>query len=256
MLASVLGLGLLLGLHPVRLGVTFLMISRPRPVLNLLAYWIGSLLVGVPALVVPLIVLHVVPRFESFTKGFANSSQSSTSRYVEIGIGVLALLIAAWITARFAMRQRAQPMNPNADAPASPISRLLGGADEPPAEDSSAIRRLLGHVRNAWENGSVWVAWVVGIAMGPAPDLLLFVLAIIVASGAGIGMQVGAAVAFVVGILAIDEVILVGYVAAPAKTQVILRLLHEWVSARSQHVLAAFYAVAGVSLVAQGLGFF
>ena len=51
-------------------------------------------------------------------------------------------------------------------------------------------------------------------------------------------MQVGAAIA-------IDEVILIGYVATPAKTQVLLRRLHEWASARSQPVLAAFYAVAG-----------
>ena len=46
------------------------------------------------------------------------------------------------------------------------------------------------------------------------------VLASIVASGAAIGMQVGAAIA-------IDEVILIGYVATPAKTQVLLRRLHE-----------------------------
>ena len=51
-------------------------------------------------------------------------------------------------------------------------------------------------------------------------------------------MQVGAAIA-------IGEVILIGYVATPAKTQVLLRRLHEWASARSQPVLAA-----------QGLGFF
>jgi Sap, sulfolipid-1-addressing protein len=35
----VLGLALLLALNPVRLGVILLMISRLRPVPNLLAYW-------------------------------------------------------------------------------------------------------------------------------------------------------------------------------------------------------------------------
>jgi hypothetical protein len=37
-------------------------------------------------------------------------------------------------------------------------------------------------VRRAWENGSVWVAWVIGAAMGPSLDEVVFVLAIIVAS--------------------------------------------------------------------------
>jgi len=263
MLASVLGLGLLLGLHPVRVGVTFLMISRPRPLLNLLAYWVGSVVVGIPALLIPLILLHVIPRFQSITKGLANPSDNPTSRYVEIGIGALALLIAVVITVRFAMRQRAQPAMPDTGTSAGldsntppAISRLLGSADDAPAEGGSVIRRLLGRVRDAWDNGALWVAWVIGIVMGPAPDLLLFVLAIIVASGAAIGIQAGAAVAFILGLLAIDEVILVGYLAAPAKTQVLLRVLHGWVSVRSQQVMAAFYAIAGVSLVAQGLGVF
>jgi hypothetical protein len=69
------------------------------------------------------------------------------------------------------------------------------------------------------------------------------VLASIVASGAAIGMQVGAAVA-------IDEVILVGSAAAPPKTQVLLRLLHEWVSravSRSWQPSARWRGVPGGS---------
>ena len=46
MWGSVLGLALIAALHPFRLAIILLMVSRPRPVQNLLAYWVGSLAVG------------------------------------------------------------------------------------------------------------------------------------------------------------------------------------------------------------------
>jgi Sap, sulfolipid-1-addressing protein len=92
------------------------------------------------------------------------------------------------------------------------ISRLLGRAQDAATEGGSAIRRLLGRAHNAWESGSLWVALVIGMGFGrPAPDVALFVLAIIVASGAAIGTQVSAAIAFVVGVLAVVEITLVSY---------------------------------------------
>ena len=56
-------------------------------------------------------------------------------------------------------------------------------------ERGSAIRRLLRRVRNAWENGSVWVAFVIGLAMGPQLQGIVFVLAIIMASGTAFGID-------------------------------------------------------------------
>lgn len=53
MWGSVLGLGILAALNPVRLGLALLMISRPRPGPSLLAYWIGGLTVCVPELLLP-----------------------------------------------------------------------------------------------------------------------------------------------------------------------------------------------------------
>jgi hypothetical protein len=64
-------------------------------------------------------------------------------------------------------------------------------------ERGSAIRRLLRRVRNAWENGSVWVAFVIGLAMGPQLQGIVFVLAIIMASGTAFGIQISAAIVFV-----------------------------------------------------------
>jgi Sap, sulfolipid-1-addressing protein len=76
--STVLGLALLVTVNPVRLGVILLVISRPRPVQNLFAYWVGSLMVGIPSFLVPLMVLHVTPTFASFTKDLATRARPRT----------------------------------------------------------------------------------------------------------------------------------------------------------------------------------
>jgi hypothetical protein len=259
MWGSVLVLALLMGLNPVRLGLILLVISRPRPVQNLLAYWVGGLVLSVPTLLVPLVVLHFTPWFTSFAHDLATPATvaSSTVGHIQIGMGVLALSIAALMTVRFSARQRAHLPTPGANTSTlvpTAISRLLSRAQDAPTEGGSAIRRLLGRAHNAWENGSLWVAFVIGVVLGPAPEEVLFVLAIIVASGAAIGTQVSAAIAFVIGMLAVVEIMLASYLATPAKTQVIVQLLHDWARAHRRQVLIAIFAVAGVAALANGMG--
>lgn len=256
-------LALLGALNPVRLGLALLVISRPRPGQNLLAFWVGCLIASITILVVPLITLHFTPMFRSLARDLATPATvaSSTVRHIQTGMGVLALSIAALMTVRFLTRQRAQVPVPGSNtatlvldshAPTA-IKRLLGRAQDAPTEGTSAIRRLPNRARNAWENGSSWVALMIGLASGPSPDGVLYVLAIIVPSGVTIDTQVSAAIVFVVGMLAIVEIMLVCYLAMPVKTHAVMRLLHDWVLAHRRQVLVAVCAVAGVSLVAQGM---
>lgn len=262
MWGSVLGLALLTALNPVRLGLTLLVISRPRPVPNLLTYWVGCLAGCIPAVVVPLTLVHVTPMFRPFA---ADLATSSTVRHIRIGMGVLALLIAALITARSLTRRRQHAPLPTPGGNTSTmvldsntpkaISRLLGRMQDAPTEGGSVIRRLLRRVHDAWENGSLWVAFVIGYLFGGTePDVGLFLVAIIVTSGAAIGTQVSAAIAFVVAMLAIIEITLASYLAAPTKTQAVLRRLHDWALAHRRQILVAIFAVVGVSLVVNGIG--
>lgn len=263
-------LGLLVSINPLRLGVTLLVISRPRPMQNLLTYWAGCVTVCVFTLLVPLVVLHFTPAFASFTKDSVNPASNSTARHIQIGVGVFVLLVAGVMAVSFAMRPRAQlpPTDGKhrlvgagsgrtstvvlkSETP-PPIARLLAKQDGA-KEGGIAARRLFGRVRNAWENGTLWVAFVIGLAMGPSVDGVLIVLAMIVASGAAIGMQVVAAIAFVVGMLAVEEIILMSSLAAPAKTQTFLRRLHDWAFAHRRKILVTTFAVIGVSLVVQGI---
>jgi hypothetical protein len=257
MWSSVLVLALLAGLNPMRLGLILLVISRPRAVQNLLAFWVGALSASILNLLVPLTVLHATPMLRSFAQDL---DKSSTGR-IQIVMGVLALSIAALMLVRFSVRQRAH-LSTSGDSRSTPvpdsltptaISWLLGRAHDASTEGGSRIWRLLGRAHNAWENGSLWVALVIGIGMGPAAEEILVLLAIIVASGAATGTQVSAAIAFVFGMLAIVEVMLVSYLATPVKTQAGLRLLHDWARTHRRKILVAMFAVGGFSLVANGM---
>ena len=260
MWGSVLALGLVIGLDPIRLAITVLVISRPRPVQNLLFYYAGCVTAFIPSVAIPLTLLHVTPTFKSFVDNLATNT---TARHVQLGMGVLALSIAALMTARFWVRRRAYLPAPGdnrstvgLESNLPPvISRLLGRTQDAATEGGSATRRLLGRVHNAWENGSLWVAFVIGATLGGiAPSLLIFVLAIIVASGAPIGVQVGAAIAFVAGVLVVVEVTLVSYLVAPAKTQEALRLVHNWASAHRPHIVIGIFAAGGLMLAVNGIG--
>ncbi|MEZ0364243.1 GAP family protein [Mycobacterium sp. pUA109] len=263
MWSTVLGVTLLMALDPVRFGFILLLISRPRPVPNLLAYWGGFMLVSVPYLLVPLMMLHVTPAFKSFAHDLTNpaTAASATARHVELGIGALTLVIAALMVVRFPARQRAQLPTPGGTTstlvldsdPPPALSRLHNHAAEAAPDRESLIRRLIGRARKVWDNGAVWVSFVIGLgSMPPIPPVLL-VLTTVAASGASTGAQVSAALAFLVGTLAVVEIIMVSYLATPAKTQAILQVLQNWLRPRSRQILAAIFAVIGALLVVSGM---
>jgi hypothetical protein len=247
MWGSLLALALVGMLNPVRLAATLLVSSQPRPLHNLLAYWVGSLTMGIPVLVVPLIVLHFTPAFRAFADDWATPGSSSTVAHVQLGLGVLALSSAVLISVGSLARRR-QPAH--ATTARSDAVTVLDAVPE----GVPAVRRLLERAHDRWEKGSIWISWAIGLLMGPAPDVVLFALAIIVASGAVIGMQVIGAVAYVLGVLAVVEIILLSFLVTPAKTQAALRVLHDWASAHRQKLLIALLAVVGLSMLAHGLG--
>jgi hypothetical protein len=259
MWSSMALLAIPIALDPVRLGLTLLLISRPRPAQNLLVYWVGCLTLGLLLLLVPILVLHFTPTFSGFAHDLATpaTSVSSTVHYLEIAAGVLVLSIAALTGSRFFARRRALPPARSADTstvmvdsdPPNPVSRLLGRGGSWPA-----IRRLLGRADNAWESGSLWVALAIGFFAAPNPSMVIFGLTTIPTSGAAIGVQIGAAIVFVVETLALVEIVLVGSLVAPTKTQALLRLLHDWARAYRRQILIAMLALVGLALMAQGVG--
>jgi hypothetical protein len=268
MWGSLLALGLLLSLHPLRLGVTLLVISRSRPMQNLLAYWLGSLSVCLLFLVVPLFLLHYIPALSRFTT-VADPATNPTARHIGLGLGVLSLIAAGVMVVRSKSRRRGRVSEPHgrhsaasshqpatqvldAEEP-NPIARLLAPGQDDETEGQSRGRRLIARIRNAWESGALWVSFVIGLAVGPSIDGVLVVLAIIVASASEVGPQIAAAATFTFAMLAVEETILISNVAAPTRTQAILRRLHDWAQTHRRKVLMAIFTVVGISLVVQGI---
>jgi hypothetical protein len=96
-------MSLVLALNPVLLGLILLVMSRPRPVQNLLVYWVGAVAVNIPLFLAPLMLLHVAPGFAPFASAVAAQEATTSShafRPVPFGMAVILFTIVAVMTAR------------------------------------------------------------------------------------------------------------------------------------------------------------
>ncbi|MDV3129278.1 GAP family protein [Mycobacterium sp. 21AC1] len=271
MWGSLAALALLTTINPVRLGLILLVLSRPRPMKNLLAYWTGALVVGMATLLIPLIILHATPSSASFADKFANPTASPLAQRSTIGTGAFLLLIVVALGVHSLVRARtpelsATPaaMEPDGTTKTSTLlldssvppalRRLLHPAPDDGTEGASKARRLLSRARTAWRDGSPWISFFIGVWFLPPLDGVFFALGIVIASGASTGVQFIALVAFVIGVLTVEEIILVSNVFAPERTQAVLRRVHDWARVHRRKFVAAILTVVGLSLIARGMG--
>src|ERR1700739_472305 len=155
MSSAVLVLSLLAAIDPVRVGITALLISRPRPMLNLLAFWLGGIAAGMEA---ALAVLFFLRDFTlSVMRAVLSATSSPIIAYVQVAIGVLAVSSAVLLVARFWARQ-----HPPVPVTASESSVLLLEPNAPPAASRLSIRGRL-------EGGSLLVPFVAGAALATPP---------------------------------------------------------------------------------------
>ena len=262
MWGTVTMLTILAGVDLIRLGVTLLLVSRPRPIATLFAYWVGCLVASVPAVLAPLIVLYYVPMFRPFTENLAavvrTAMTGTTGRHVQVVLGVLGVAMAAVLAVRHAARQREQlamaggpttTLTPQPSNTGHPFFALLNRAMDPARQDASLRSRLLRRTHDAWEDGSSWVGFVIGWVSGPPPLEYVFLIPAIVASGAALSTQLAAAFVFVAGMLAVVEFVLVSYLAAPARTETLVLRLQGWVQARRQWIFVTISGLMGAWMV-------
>jgi hypothetical protein len=256
MWATVLMLALWMATDPVRLIIATFLVSRPRPLQSLFAYWLGGVVGGVASSVGVLIALRDVatPILHDITSFVA----ACTGGYVRVALGVLALLFAARIAARMLKRQ---PVGvPVSVAATSTValqprpSRIVQLRTALRQYTPPVLSRLTASVWHALETGSPRVAFVVGMATALPPIEYQAALTTILASGAAIGAQLGASIMFLVVVLAAVEIVLISYVAAPHKTQAFILQLQNWMRAVGRKLLPVSSAVAGVFLVYSGMG--
>jgi Sap, sulfolipid-1-addressing protein len=240
MWGTVLVLALMAATDPVRTGITLLLISRPHPMLNLLAFWLGGMATGITAAVALLTLLRDF--LPMVTREVTATVAIFTRAPAQIIIGVL-MLLAALITASRSARQPAGVTVP------------AGGpfAQVPQPSTPTVFCRLLAGAQHVLGGGRLWVAFVAGLGSATNPVEYPLALAAIVASGAAIGTQISAAVMFTVVVLVVAEIPLVCYLATPAKTRAATMQLHDWICAHRRPMSSCIAAVTGVVLLTIGV---
>jgi len=239
MWSAVLVLSLIAAIDPVRIGIVALLVSRPRPMVNLLAFWLGGMAAGIAAALVLVVCLRGL--MLSVMRVLLSAVSSPTAAHMQIAIGVLAALIAGLIAARFWVHQRA-PVPMTGGEP----SVLVLEPNTRTGSSRLSIRRQL-------EGGSLAVAFVAGVGWATPPVEYLAAIIAILASQAAATAQVSAALMFTLVAFTVAEIPLISYLAMPAKTLAAVLRLHDWISARRQTILAVVVGAFGVLLVVTGM---
>jgi hypothetical protein len=238
MWCTVLVLSLVTTVDPVRLGISVLLYSRPRPVPHLVALWLGGVTISTA------VALGVLFGLRDFALGVMHKVQlataSSTAGHIQIAMGVLALLIAG-VAGGFLPRPRVRLAIPGTDP--SHLQPLR----------STLLSRLSARAQDALKAGPLWVTFVLGFGM--LADLkYLAALTAILASGSAAGTQVGATGLYAVVALAFVEIPLASQLASPAKTGQVMSAVHGWLKARRHQVIGALLTLLGVLLMTTGMG--
>lgn len=258
---------LLVALNPFLLAIILLQLSRPRPVQNLLAYWVGCMITNVPIFLVPLLALHYIPSFAAIAQDLATPAPGASVKPIQIGAGVLAMSIAALIAVRHRKRQRkeAEVAIPVGVGGGNSSVLLLEAPGAPTSETDSrlhvrintVVARLKAVIQRgltAWENGNLWLAVLFGMGCVPSLTMVLLVDTLIVGSGAPLGMQIVVAVVFVLTMFIVLELALVSNWIAPERTQAVLRPLQTWSAAHINQILITLLSLVGVWNVVAGAG--
>lgn len=206
-------------LEPFRVGMTVLMLNRPQPTRQLLAFLAGGFAMGT---VVGIVVLFMLRP--------ALGSARFTLPMVQIVVGAVLLLNAVLV-----------------------VTGVWARGREAASVAEARIGPLAGRARRVLEGRSLWTAGVAGLGIAlPSVDYLA-ALALIVASGAATAAQLGALVLFNVVAFALVEIPLLCYLVAPDRTRAALTALYDWLRAQGRRGVGALLAVIGCMLL--GVGF-
>ncbi|MGB8506534.1 GAP family protein [Mycobacterium sp.] len=239
MWGTVLVFALLAAVDPVRIGIAVLLISRSRPMLNLLVFWLGNMATGIGAGLIALFLLgnHIVPITRAVTSAFTSPVVPS----IQIVLGLLLLPTAAVVAVR-SVRQAARVAVPCGDP-----SGLMSQPKAPAVFSRLSWTALL-------QGRSVRPAFVAGLCSATPPLEYWAAVLAILASGAAAGARVAAAVMFALVAYVITLIPLISHLASPAKTQAVVLELQRWIGAHRGQVFAVILGVGGVLMITSGVG--
>jgi Sap, sulfolipid-1-addressing protein len=253
MWTTVVSIGLIMATDPIRLGLALVLVTRGRPVLNLLAFWLGGIVAGVILATAVLVLardmaLPVIQAGVSAITEVRSSVAILTGGRLQITLGIVVLLSVVVLEARRRARER------------TPVGVGVGDASgvalqqRPPSLIARMGARAHGMLtQDAARYGIVLPAFVVGLASSAPPIETVASLTIIMASGATIGTQFSAFMVFIVLVLTVIEIPLVGYLAMPQKTEALMMQLQDWLRTYGWKLTQGLFVVMGSWAVLQGV---
>lgn len=222
MWTTLLVLAMALNFEPTRLGVIALLLIRPRPIPQLLAFLAGSFLTSASAGLAVLLVLH---------RGIPSETRFDGAR-VQIAVGIIAVVVAAFLA-------KGGGAGPHSEEGAGGRSRMLGW--------------LTTQAEKLAHGSSPCFAAAMGVGLAiPSVDYLAL-LFLIATSGVQLQVQITALLTFLTMANAVLLVPIISYLLAPRRTRSALERLRSWVLARRRRDYAILLTIAGCLMIAVGI---
>jgi hypothetical protein len=254
MWAAVLYIGLVMATDPIRMGLALVLVTRRRPALNLLAFWVGGILAGVVVATGALVLARdiAIPVIQAGVSTFEHLRSNIvilSGGRLHITLGVIALLAVLVLSARQRAREKTlaevgvgdMSSVALAPRPTTPIARMGARAHE-----------MLNNQDMA-KYGSLVPAFVVGLASTAPPIETVTSLTIIMASKAAVFEQFSAFLFFIVLVLTVIEIPLLGYLVMPERTHALMARVQDWVGIYGRKLAQGLLVVMGLVGVVQGL---
>ncbi|MFY9336698.1 MAG: GAP family protein [Mycobacterium sp.] len=235
MWTTVLVLAIAVNFEPTRLGLIALILIRPHPIRQLLAFLCGSFLMSITAGLVVLFLLR---------KGVQGLSDFNGAK-AQIAIGAVALIVAALLASNISSRR----LTRRGKAEAARLSDPGAALQTTPVRIAERLSRRGGELIRG---SSPWFAAALGFGIAlPSVDYIALLL-LIATSDEPTTVQTAALFTFVTVANTVVLIPIAGYLAAPARTQASLEKTRDWVLARRRRDYAAILAVAGCLMIAVG----
>ncbi|UXA07072.1 GAP family protein [Mycobacterium sp. SMC-2] len=225
--------------EPIRLSLVVLLLSRRRPLLQLLAFLCGGFTMSVGVGLVVLFLLRAAPVVGHFSVA-----------EVQIASGLVGLLIAVVLATRSSLRSLADPVSVGAAVGGDGGSGGVALAERPAP---SGRRQVADRTRIVLGGDSLCVATVGGMGAALPSANYLGSLAAILASHAAPVAEVQALLAFNLVAFTVAEIPLIGYLAAPQKTRNLMAALQNWLRSRGRRDIAAWVAAGGCFMLVLGV---
>lgn len=236
MWTTVLALAIAVNFDPTRIGFILVVLSRPRPILQLAAYLCGGVLMSAAVAILVVFVVH---------RGLFNIPEIDGAT-VQLVVGVLALLLAAFLATNISVRSRSRRTVPAGGVDPGPDESPDDGTPATFAKGPSWLRgRSLGT--------SPWVSGAMGVSTALPSVEYMALLVVIGASSASTWAKALTIGGYLLVANVVSAVPLVSYAFAPDQTQSVLESFQRWIRARRRRDFAVVLAAAGCILIALGL---